>query len=388
MLRIFAIIAPSTAAATSASSNTRNGALPPSSIETRWSWSADWRTSTFPTGVEPVKLTFRSRSSAISVALSALESWVVTMLSTPPGRPASVRTAARASIVSGVSSAGLTIIVHPAATAGPILRVPIASGKFHGVTNRQGPTGLRMVSSRDPPAGACIQRPWMRTASSENQRKNSAPYPTSPLASARVLPISRLISSAKSSAWSMIASNDRRRISPRSRGALAAHSAWAATAASSAAMASSVVPSATSVITESSAGSCTWNLDPLPDSRHCPAMNSPREPVLAKRSSPVMESACHWVEFVESVHVSVVSLTPCERRPGGMYPDDIEPLADPMLRGARPVSREPGCRPRPPTGSRLPVPLESRAGQELFGLHRSPRPGGRSAAQVSRRPGG
>jgi hypothetical protein len=27
----------------------------------------------------------------------------------------------------------LTIIVQPAAIAGPILRVPIASGKFHGV---------------------------------------------------------------------------------------------------------------------------------------------------------------------------------------------------------------------------------------------------------------
>ena len=36
-------------------------------------------------------------------------------------------------MVSGVSSAGLTMIVQPAASAGPILRVPIASGKFHGV---------------------------------------------------------------------------------------------------------------------------------------------------------------------------------------------------------------------------------------------------------------
>ena len=99
-----------------------------------------------------------------------------------------------------VCAAGLTTIVQPAATAGPILRVPIASGKFHGVTNRHGPTGFLMVSSRLPPAGACIQRPWIRTASSEYQRKNSAPYPTSPLASATVLPISRLISAAKSSA--------------------------------------------------------------------------------------------------------------------------------------------------------------------------------------------
>ncbi len=65
--------------------------------------------------------------------------------------------------------------MQPAAIAGPILRVPIASGKFHGVMNRHGPTGLRTVSRRLPPAGFCIQRPWIRTASSENQRRNSAP---------------------------------------------------------------------------------------------------------------------------------------------------------------------------------------------------------------------
>ena len=66
MLRILAIIAPATAASTSASSKTTNGALPPSSIETRWRWSADWRTRILPTSVEPVKLTLRSRSSPIS----------------------------------------------------------------------------------------------------------------------------------------------------------------------------------------------------------------------------------------------------------------------------------------------------------------------------------
>ena len=40
---------------------------------------------------------------------------------------------ASASIESGVCWAGLTTIVQPAATAGPILRVPIAVGKFQGV---------------------------------------------------------------------------------------------------------------------------------------------------------------------------------------------------------------------------------------------------------------
>ena len=54
-------------------------------------------------------------------------------MSTPPGSPASSRICASASIDSGVCCAGLITIVQPAATAGPILRVPIAIGKFHGV---------------------------------------------------------------------------------------------------------------------------------------------------------------------------------------------------------------------------------------------------------------
>ena len=69
----------------------------------------------------------------------------------------------------------MTTIVQPAAMAGPILRVPIASGKFQGVISSTGPTGFCMVSRRLPPAGAVIQRPWIRTASSENQRRNSEP---------------------------------------------------------------------------------------------------------------------------------------------------------------------------------------------------------------------
>jgi hypothetical protein len=47
----------------------------------------------------------------------------------------------------GVCLAGLTTHVHHAASAGPILRVPIASGKFHGVMNRQGPMGWGIVNT-------------------------------------------------------------------------------------------------------------------------------------------------------------------------------------------------------------------------------------------------
>ena len=53
--------------------------------------------------------------------------------STPPGSPASSRICATASALSGVGLAGFSTIVQPAATAGPILRVAIAAGKFQGV---------------------------------------------------------------------------------------------------------------------------------------------------------------------------------------------------------------------------------------------------------------
>ena len=75
-------------------------------------------------------------------------------LRTPAGRPACSSTSASASIDSGVCLAGLTTIVQPAAIAGPILRVPIASGKFQGVISRHGPTGCFMTSSRELRLGA------------------------------------------------------------------------------------------------------------------------------------------------------------------------------------------------------------------------------------------
>ncbi len=131
---------------------------------------------------------------------------VVTTFSTPSGRPASLRIPARARPASGVCGAGLRIIVQPAAMAGPILRVPMASGKFQGVISRQGPTGRRESSMRLRPSGRVPQPPSMRTASSENQRKNSAAYATSPLASASGLPISEVIRWASSSVRSRMSS--------------------------------------------------------------------------------------------------------------------------------------------------------------------------------------
>ena len=79
---------------------------------------------------------------------------MVITLSTPSGSPASARIPASASIDSGVWAAGLITIVQPAATAGPILRVPMAIGKFHGVISRQTPTGCLWIRNRLAPFGA------------------------------------------------------------------------------------------------------------------------------------------------------------------------------------------------------------------------------------------
>ncbi len=52
-------------------------------------------------------------------------------------------------------AAGLTTEVQPAAIAGAILRVAIASGKFHGVMRNAGPTGLRETTIVPVPSGFC-----------------------------------------------------------------------------------------------------------------------------------------------------------------------------------------------------------------------------------------
>ena len=87
----------------------------------------------------------------MSGSITVPEEELVTMLSTPPGRPASSRIPASASMESGVCEAGFISIVQPAAMAGPILRVPIAIGKFQGVISTQGPTGCCITSVRPTP---------------------------------------------------------------------------------------------------------------------------------------------------------------------------------------------------------------------------------------------
>jgi hypothetical protein len=158
VLRYFEAIAPCTAASRSASSKTMNGALPPSSIDTFFTVEADCWISSLPISVEPVKVTLRTIgldviSPPISLALP------VTTENTPAGMPARSPSSARASAEYGVSLAGFTTMVQPAASAGPALRVIIAAGKFQGVIAAQTPTGCLITTMRRSPNGAGMVSP-------------------------------------------------------------------------------------------------------------------------------------------------------------------------------------------------------------------------------------
>ena len=111
------MMAPLTASSRSASSKTMNGALPPSSIEVRFTVDAHCSISILPTAVEPVNVSLRTIgllviSAPISPRMPA------TILMTPAGTPARSASSTKANADSGVAFAGLQTTVQPAASAG------------------------------------------------------------------------------------------------------------------------------------------------------------------------------------------------------------------------------------------------------------------------------
>ncbi len=93
--------------------------------------------------------TMSTRGSVVSWAATSFDRGVTT-LSTPGGR--SVRSAASrpsSQASHGVSGAGLSTTVQPAASAGPILARLIWVGTFHGVIAATTPTGSRRTVRRD-----------------------------------------------------------------------------------------------------------------------------------------------------------------------------------------------------------------------------------------------
>ena len=91
-----------------------------------------------------------------------------------PATGAVLAMVADATVADGRAALAAAHAAQPAASAGPILRVAVAAGKFHGVTSSATPIGWCSVRMRLAPPGAMARRPSRRTASSENQRRNSA----------------------------------------------------------------------------------------------------------------------------------------------------------------------------------------------------------------------
>src|ERR1700752_2076506 len=147
LLRYLETIAPAAAASRAASSNTMKGALPPSSRPSFFTCSALWRMRARPLSVEPVKVILRTVGFEV-ISPPIARALPVTTLNTPFGTPARTASSASARADSGVWIAGLSTIVHPAASAGPALRVIIALGKFHGVIAPTTPIGCLITTMR------------------------------------------------------------------------------------------------------------------------------------------------------------------------------------------------------------------------------------------------
>jgi hypothetical protein len=106
--------------------------------------SAASRITCLPTAVEPVKailstLGWRTRAAPVVGPSPGIT------LNAPAGKPASCMISAMASAVSGVSGAGLSTTLQPAARAGANFQLARLSGKFHGTIAPTTPSGSRTV---------------------------------------------------------------------------------------------------------------------------------------------------------------------------------------------------------------------------------------------------
>ncbi len=152
--------AASAAASRSASAKTTLADFPPSSRVTLLIVAAAPSAMPRPTSVEPVKAILATSGCSTSRCPTTLPR-PATTLRTPSGIPASsaIRSSSRA--VSGVSSAGFSTIVLPAASAGATFQDAITSGKFQGTISPTTPSGSRKVMSIPPATG--IVRPLSRS---------------------------------------------------------------------------------------------------------------------------------------------------------------------------------------------------------------------------------
>ena len=148
----------------SVSAKTMLALLPPSSSVTFFTCSAQPAMICLPTPVEPVKAILRT-SGWVTKRSPTTEPLPGMTVSTPSGSPASIASSPMRIAVSGVSSAGLSTTVLPAASAGANPQPAMGIGKFHGTMTPTTPRGSWKVMSMPPATGIC--RPNSRSGAAE-----------------------------------------------------------------------------------------------------------------------------------------------------------------------------------------------------------------------------
>ena len=138
---------------TSASSKTTQAPLPPSSSSVRFMVRAAFSAMVTPTWVEPVKLTQSTSSESTSAAEEA-GPLPLTRLTTPGGKPTSLRMRTSSTMASGSCGAGLTTTVLPAASAGATFPAMLTMGKLYEVMQATTPSGWRLTMPPMIPPGA------------------------------------------------------------------------------------------------------------------------------------------------------------------------------------------------------------------------------------------
>ena len=106
----------------------------------------------FPTVVEPVKTTFRTRG-WVTKRFPTMLPFPGRTLNTPSGIPAFSANSPKRIAVSGVYSAGFNTTVFPAASAGAKPQPAIGIGKFQGTMTPTTPSGSLKVTSIPPGTG-------------------------------------------------------------------------------------------------------------------------------------------------------------------------------------------------------------------------------------------
>jgi hypothetical protein len=194
-------------------------------------------------GVEPTKLSAWMSGWSSSASTAALSPW--TTLNTPSGKPASFSRRACSSDGDGSRSDGFSTKVLPQAMATGNIHIGTITGKLNGVMPATTPSGWRIDQASMPRAIWSVNSPFSICGMPTANSTTSIPRATSPWASAKVFPCSRVIRAAKSSVCCWHSCRYLNSTRARASGGVAAQAGKAAVAAATAASTSPPLASAT-----------------------------------------------------------------------------------------------------------------------------------------------